>query len=126
MGRHPNPETPKKKSLRELMAESSEKYTEISINKARELAAQIIEDPEYRRQLLRRARFGVLPPQIETMLWYYLFGKPQENIQVNVTSNDDLENLTDEELVERAAELAELTLETKELNLSIKRKPTIN
>jgi hypothetical protein len=101
----------KKKSLRDLFYSSSERYTEVSINKARQLAAEILEDEDYKENLKRRAVNGVLSPAIEQMLWYYLFGKPLEKIAVLDATEDSLESLTDAELTLRAKELHEIATE---------------
>ena len=36
----------------------------------------IVDDPQYRKKLLARARAGTLPPAVECMLWHYAKGKP--------------------------------------------------
>lgn len=107
-----------KKSLRALMETSSEKYTEVSINKARKLAADILEDPTYQKNLMRRAQAGVLAPAIEMMLWYYLFGKPAEKVNVNVSSSD-LYDLTDNELAIRTKELNDIAVQVVTENQKI-------
>lgn len=99
-----------KKSLRQLMESSSETYTEISINKARRIAAKILEDKVYLTNLIRRARAGVLAPAMEMMLWYYLFGKPLEKVSVSV-SKSDLYDLTDSELALRTKELNDIAVQ---------------
>jgi len=65
--------------------------------------------------LIRRARVGVLAPAMEMMLWYYLFGKPVEKIQVS-TTDDSLIDLTDAELSARTKELHEITLQMEAKN----------
>jgi len=104
-----------KKSLHDLFHTSAERYTEISINKARRIAARILEDELYLTNLIRRARVGVLAPAMEMMLWYYLFGKPVEKIQVS-TTDDSLIDLTDAELSARTKELHEITLQMEAKN----------
>lgn len=101
-------------SLRDLMSSASPRYTEVSIRKARKLAGQILEDPNYQHNLLRRAVAGVLSPAVECMLWYYVFGKPAENINLN-TERADLSKLTGSELAERAAEVAILAREAAKI-----------
>lgn len=32
---------------------------------------------EYRQTLIDRARLGTLPPELEVLLFYYLYGKPE-------------------------------------------------
>ena len=45
---------------------------------AREAAAQIVNDPTYRDNLLKRARSGELSPAVEALMWHYAHGKPRE------------------------------------------------
>ena len=56
-----------------------------SLNKAtveaKEACAELVDDPEYRRDLAQRLRAGTLSPAVETMLWYYAKGKPKEEVQ---------------------------------------------
>ena len=88
---------------------------------AMEAAAEIVDDPIYRRNLLKRARAGDLPPALEMMLWAYAKGKPHQLedlalpappvslTQVNVTQFN-LDRLTTEQLdqLDRLLELAGL------------------
>lgn len=46
----------------------------------REVCAAIVEDPAYRKKLRARALAGDLAPAVETMLWYYRYGKPKETV----------------------------------------------
>lgn len=50
---------------------------------AEAMAAEIIDDPRYRKTLKERAIAGTLSPGVEALLMHYRFGKPQE------TSRDD-------------------------------------
>lgn len=43
---------------------------------AEALALNILEDPRYRKNLKDRALAGELAPAVETMLFYFLYGKP--------------------------------------------------
>lgn len=63
---------------------------------AKNIAAAIIDDEQYRSMLLLRARAGDLPPAMETMLWHYRFGKPAEHVILDL--GDDLSDKTTEEL----------------------------
>jgi hypothetical protein len=49
---------------------------------AREAAAQLVDDPQYRAKLLEDFRLRAVPPAIEQMLWYYAKGKPKETHEV--------------------------------------------
>jgi len=51
---------------------------------AREVAAEIVDDPEYRTRLKARALAGELAPAVESMLFHYRFGKPKERVEVSV------------------------------------------
>jgi hypothetical protein len=46
---------------------------------ARNLAANILNDEQYRETLKRRLIAGNAP-HMETLLWHYAFGKPTENV----------------------------------------------
>jgi hypothetical protein len=43
-----------------------------------EFAQSIVEDPEYKKNLVVRAKGGTLAPGMETMLFHYAYGKPVE------------------------------------------------
>jgi len=42
----------------------------------KDLAGSIIRDPVYRKNLIARAKAGVLPPAVEVMLFHYFAGAP--------------------------------------------------
>jgi len=91
-------------------------YTKIDIERARKIADNILLDDDYLTTLKRRAVAGILAPAMEMMLWHYVFGKPQETVNVNVNNRTtELKNLSDEELAERAAKLSGKVLDRKEL-----------
>jgi hypothetical protein len=50
---------------------------------AREIAARLVDDPEYQRRLRQRLLDGELPPAIEVMLWHYAKGKPKDVVEVS-------------------------------------------
>ncbi len=54
-----------------------------SLNKTttevRDLARQIVDDPEYRQALKLRVSLGEAP-HMETLLWHYAYGKPKETV----------------------------------------------
>ena len=103
---------PKSKSPDELKVFRDMLYAKIDIERARKIAADILYDDEYLSNLKRRARGGILKAGIEQMLWSYVFGKPQENINVNVNSRkEELLALSDEELAVRAAKLSSSVVE---------------
>lgn len=81
--------------------------TRAKMAEAREFSLRIINDPDYRANLLERARKGNLQPQIEQLLYYYAFGKPVDNIAVEVSENpQDMSSMTTEQLQEKLNMLA--------------------
>jgi hypothetical protein len=63
---------------------------------AKEVCAQLVDDPEYRDRLRRRLVLGKLAPAVECMLWHYAKGKPKETIDatVAVSASIDVKTLT--------------------------------
>ncbi len=47
----------------------------------RDQARRMVEDPRYRRRVMRDLRRGSLAPGLEAMLWYYAYGRPLERIR---------------------------------------------
>lgn len=45
---------------------------------------QLLNDPVYRERLHARLLAGDLPPGMESLIWYYAYGKPKEQLEVNV------------------------------------------
>ncbi len=68
--------------------------------------AEDIVGPLYRADLKRRAEEGSLAPGLELRLWDYLYGKPAENIQIDVKHQHSLEGKSLGELSARAQELS--------------------
>lgn len=68
-----------------------------SLNKttteAKALAQQLVNDPIYRENLLKRLQAGE-GGQIEQIIWHYAYGKPKESIE----HSWNLERLNDQEL----------------------------
>ncbi len=46
----------------------------------KELAQSLIENPEYRRNLMERITAGEAP-QMEVLMWFYAYGKPKERVE---------------------------------------------
>ena len=74
----------------------------------------MIEDPAYRRRLLRDLRLRKLRPAVECMLWYYAKGKPKEMVEHSgtLTLQQELSALTQEELKQRALDVAKMLTST--------------
>lgn len=70
----------------------------------------MIEDPLYRKQLLRDLRARRLRPAVECMLWYYAKGKPKEMVEHSGTLSlqEELSSLSAEQLRARALEVARM------------------
>jgi len=47
---------------------------------AKEVAAKLVDDPEYRREFKRRLLAGKLAPALEVMVWHFAYGKPRETV----------------------------------------------
>lgn len=45
--------------------------------------AEIVDNPKYRRMLMRKAIAGKLHPAIESMLWHYSKGKPKDHVELS-------------------------------------------
>jgi len=54
-------------------------------HEVRAVAQAIVEDPEYRRNLLARVRKGKAAPAVESLLWHYAYGKPKDTVELSGT-----------------------------------------
>jgi uncharacterized protein DUF5681 len=52
---------------------------------AKEIAAALVDDPAYRRRLLRDLRSRKVASAIEAMLWHYACGVPKQTVAVEGT-----------------------------------------
>lgn len=73
---------------------------------ARDFARCILDSEEYRASLMRRIQADTLPPQIESLLYHYRYGKPKDTLEVNVTSGQGLDELGAEQLAQEAQNAA--------------------
>lgn len=90
--------------------------TNFTRHEAQRFARDLLESKDYRDSVKTRVRLGTLPPAIEAMLWHYAYGKPIEQIAMTVTpGQEDLSNLSLEQLQERAAMIAHAVQEAREL-----------
>lgn len=59
------------------------------------------DDPDYNEGVRKRARLGILPPQLEKNLWDRWWGKPPDEVNVNIVasfaskSTDELLSIAD-------------------------------
>jgi hypothetical protein len=49
---------------------------------AKQVCAELIDDPEYRSKLKKRLLAGTLPPVLECLIWHYAKGKPKDEANV--------------------------------------------
>lgn len=82
---------------------------------AAEFCKAILTSPEYRQSIVHRITLGTLPPAVECRFYDYAYGKPVEKVEVKDTT-DDSDDLTAEQLEERAAHLMELARELRDIN----------
>ena len=78
---------------------------QLTLKEAKDFARNIIDNPEYRASLLRRAIMGQLPAAVEIRLLEYRYGKPADQLDVNfpaIDPQEDVEELSDEQLAARA------------------------
>ena len=52
-----------------------------------------VEDAEYQKQFLTRFKAGKLPPQLETMVWAYAYGKPKESVELTGSLAETLQRV---------------------------------
>jgi hypothetical protein len=83
----------------------NKKYKKKDIAEAVAFASRIIDDEDYRQNLYNRALAGTLAPAIETLLWYYRYGKPVHRVEVGDPGSFDYSNLSNKELQDRLDEL---------------------
>lgn len=79
-----------------------------ALKEAKEFAAEIVDNPEYRAALLRRAMAGTLPAAVEIRLLEYKFGKPTDHavLELPTLNGEELGDMTEEQLAQRAEQLA--------------------
>lgn len=51
-------------------------------DKVRDIATKLVEDPQYNRTLLEKLRDGTCHPSVISMLYYYAYGKPKEELDL--------------------------------------------
>jgi hypothetical protein len=78
----------------------------LSADNVRDFCRGVLASREYRQSVLDRVVLGTLAPAIETRFYDYAYGKPVERVEFKDTS-DPLDDVTAEQLEERAARLYE-------------------
>jgi hypothetical protein len=79
---------------------------DITPQSAEDFCQGVLSSREYRESVYRRITMDDLPPSIEQMFYAYACGKPVEKIEV--TDKTAIENMTVEQLEERALALVSL------------------
>lgn len=82
---------------------SSRRSRHNGLSHAEDFAAEIVDDPDYRRRLKERAKAGELAPPMEVALLHYRWGKPIERLAVS--TDEDLSALSREDLMKLAVDL---------------------
>ena len=80
----------------------------------RSFCRNIINDPEYQRRFIERARKGTLGAALEIHCWDRAFGKVKDNVDVNVTGPNEYDAMTPKQLEERIRELLDRVKEARE------------
>lgn len=80
-------------------------------------ARLFLESPEYEKYLQDKIKNNDLAPAVEIMLYHYAYGKPTENINLNVT--EDFSKLSTMDLKDRAARAFEALKEAEALEAAI-------
>lgn len=93
--------------------------TNVSLNELRGWARRMLTSDTYRNALEKSLQNRTCPPAIEALLYYYAYGKPVENINLNVSQGEDLSTLSTGELAERARQLNDALREAEALEDAI-------
>lgn len=88
------------------------------LSKAEAFADAILSDNRYQTNLMHRAITGNLAPGLEALLWYYRFGRPVKRVEVKGMSGDDLSTYSNDELAQRAHEIAKTLMDLRRESLS--------
>lgn len=79
--------------------------TNATRGEAQRVARGLLDSLEYQKSIKDRIKTGTLPAAVEIMLWHYAYGKPMEQIELNVQGSVDLSGLSSDELLLRAEAL---------------------
>lgn len=85
-------------SLEEYLEPERESPNRSRRHTAKQFCHNVLKTREYRESLIRRIDSDELPPQIESMLYHYAYGKPVERVEFNDVTESNLERLSEEEL----------------------------
>lgn len=89
-------------------------------HEAQRFARTLVEDQTYRDNLTQALRDRTVHASVEQMLWHYAYGKPIEQISMNLAVGPvDLSTLSMEELQKQALEVAKQLEEAQALQDAI-------
>lgn len=71
---------------------------------ARKMALEILEHKDYKEMLIARANAGTLAASMESLLYYYAYGKPADHLEVS-EKIEDLRGKQLDELLDEASTL---------------------
>lgn len=80
----------------------------------KEFARAILNSTEYRDSLLWRIKMHELPPQVETLLYHYAYGKPTDIVEVREQVNK-LESLSEAQLETHLLRVSERLRQLRQL-----------
>lgn len=75
---------------------------------------EVLNSPEYRQSIRNRITLGILPAQVECLMYHYAHGKPVEKVEVKDDRSSALETMTVEQLESRALFLADVARRMRE------------
>lgn len=84
----------------------------LSCDNVKDFCRGVLTSREYRQSIVDRVSLGSLAPAVECRLFDYAYGKPVERFEVKDTT-DPLEELTIEQLEERAMKLLQVARKLK-------------
>lgn len=94
--------------------------TNMQTHELRTWARQMLTSSKYRAALETSLIARTCPPAIESLLYYYAYGKPVENVNLNVTQGqEDLSQLSIPELADRAQAIQDALREAQDLENAI-------
>lgn len=80
----------------------------------RQFALEIVNNQEYRNNLLAEAINRSLDPRVEEMLWKYAYGVPKQTMEIQTSKASDLSSLTDQQLAAEAERVRQQILDRAE------------
>ena len=74
----------------------------------RDFCRGVLRSRDYRLSILQRIRLGSLPPAVEIAMYHYAEGKPVERVEVEDKTPHALQDMSIEQLEERALRLLDM------------------